>query len=211
MRFKAVWLILALAVACCTSTGQSLIGNIPFNPAACTDGRVPKFNAAQLKFVCEASGGRILLAGIAAKCQSAVAGAGFSLPAADAPTPTCDADGQQAYLTFTAATAQTIYDRIELPADWSGVLKLVMTAWSTGEKQPTINAYLACIAAAATTNPTYGDAQPITLVPGAASARTRVSTTLTTGACAATNALYLKIVITANTTDLNVLTAQLTE
>jgi hypothetical protein len=154
---------------------------------------------------------RTLLPGIAAKCQSAVAGAGFSLPSANAPTPTCDADGQQAYLTFTAGTAQTIYDRVELPGDWSGVLKLIITAWSSGANAPTINAYVACVAAAATSNPTYGGAQAVSLTPGAASARTRVVTTLTTSGCSATNALYLKIIITANTTDLNVLRASLTE
>lgn len=194
------------AVAGNASTATALAAD----PADCTDQFARGINASGTA-ICASMAGRILLAGIAAKCQSAVAGAGFSLPAANAPTPTCDADGQQAYLTFTAATEQTVYDRIELPADWSGVLKLVMTAWSTGQKQPGINVYLVCVAATATSNPSYGGAQAVTLVPGAANARTRISTVLTTTGCAATDTLYLKVSVTANTTDLNVLTLQLTE
>jgi len=154
---------------------------------------------------------RILLAGIAAKCQSGVAGAGFNLPSSNAPTATCDADGQHAYLAFAAGTAQTIYDSVRLPADWAGSLKLVLDAWSTGTLTPTINAALVCIGAAATSNPTYGANQAVSLTVGAGSARSTSTTTLTTTDCSAGNWLRFRLVITADTTALNVLTAQLTE
>lgn len=156
-------------------------------------------------------GKRALATGIVAKCQSSVAGAGFSLPTGNAPTPTCDVDGQQAYLSFAAGSSQTIYDRFELPADWNKSLNLVLTAWSSGTASPTINAALVCISTGATSNPAYGSNQPVSLSIGAGSARSRSVTTLDTTGCAATDALYFRLAITANVTALNVLTVQLTE
>jgi hypothetical protein len=156
--------------------------------------------------------------GVAAKCQSAVAGAGFSLPSAGAPTATCEPDGIQAYLAFTANTLQTAYDRFDLPVDWTGALKLVLTGYSASTTVPAINVYLSCISTGATAAPTFGAAQAVSLTPAASSGRTSVSATLLTDAtnankaCAAGDAVTWKLAITAAAAaDLRVLGVRFTE
>lgn len=156
--------------------------------------------------------------GIAAKCQSGVAAAGFSLPSSNAPSATCESDGFQAYLAWTANTAQTAYDRFILPADWTGTLKLVIGAYSTSTSAPTVGIQLSCISTAAVASPTFGTSQSISLTPGATSGRTSVSTTLTTTntyankACAAGDMVTWKLAITANAAaDLRVLSVRFTE
>ena len=191
--------------------GSSALPIVNQSAAALTGGEIPvgyvllQYELANTRWILldalppNSSGLRILLPGTAAKCQQGtIAGAGFNYQSTAAPTPICDPDATQAYLDFTASTAQTIYDNFELPSDWAGTMKLVLSGFSTSTNAPTINAYLACIGtSAATTSPTYGSAQPISFTPGASSHRTRVSTSLTVTGCAATNVAYLEITITA--------------
>lgn len=163
-------------------------------------------------------GRRLGGADASAKCQASVAAAATSLPSASAPSATCESDGIQAYLTFTANTAQTAYDRFDLPADWTGNLKVVLTAYSTSTNAPTIAVSLSCISTGATASPTFGTAQTISLTPNSASGRTLVTTTLSTdathatNACAAGNLVEWKLAITAAAAaDLRVLSVRFTE
>lgn len=156
--------------------------------------------------------------GIAAKCQAGVSATPFSFPSSGAPAASCESDGIQGYLTFTANTAQTAYDQFVLPSDWSGALKAILGAYSTSTSAPTIAISLSCIGSSATASPTFGTAQTISLTPGAASARTSVSTTLSTTAayankqCAPGDLLTWKLTITASAAaDLRVLNVTMTE
>ena len=156
--------------------------------------------------------------GVAAKCQSAVSATPFSFATTAAPAATCESDGIQGYLDFTASTAQTVYDQLVLPADWAGTLKLVLAAYSTSTNAPTIAVALNCNAMGATASPTFGTAQTISLTPAASSGRTATSTSLQTGAtyankaCAVGDLLTWKLTITAAAAaDLRVLNVTYTE
>lgn len=154
---------------------------------------------------------RKLAGGAVADCQNTALQWYVSHGATAYPAATCAADGFQAHLAFTAATTQTVYLRFELPSDWSGAMNLVTTGWATGTNQPIVLAYLACVSTGAMNNPTFGSAQTVSLIPAAASGRTRVSTALTVTGCAATNAVYLKLSILANTVNFNLTDLIVTE
>lgn len=156
--------------------------------------------------------------GILAKCQGGVPGVSVSLPAAAFPSGACESDGIQAYIAFTANTAQTMYDRFDLPTDWTGVLKLTVSAYSTSQNAPTVNVYLSCIGTGAVASPTFGSAQAISITPLAASGRTAVTTTLTTDAtyankaCASGDMVEWKLIVTAAAAaDLRMLSVRFTE
>ncbi len=157
---------------------------------------------------------RIFSNGLASVCQSGtVAGSGWSTGATAAPTSVCEADGFSAYLAFTAGSAQNIYNRIELPSDWGSTLKLIATAWSTGTSTPTtFTATHYCVGTGATSGGSYANSQNITITIGGSSGRSVSSTaTLDTTGCAAGNEYYLKLTVNANTTNLNLLRASITE
>ena len=156
--------------------------------------------------------------GVAAKCQSAVSATPFSFATTAAPAASCESDGIQGYLTFTASTLQVAYDQFVFPSDWTGTLKLVMGAYATTTDAPTISVALSCIGSSATANPVFGTAQTISLTPAASSARTSVTTTLQTGAsyankaCAAGDLATWKLSITAAASaDLRVLNVTFSE
>src|SRR5579884_3101372 len=156
--------------------------------------------------------------GTAAKCLSGTAGPAFSLPVSGAPAALCESDGIQAYLDFAANSAQTAYDRFELPSDWNNSLKVNLAAYSTSTNAPAISIALACVGSGATASPSFGTAQSISLTPNPGSGRTLVTTTLLTDAthaakaCAAGDTVEWQLSITASAAaDLRVLSVRFTE
>lgn len=140
---------------------------------------------------------RILIPGPTAVCQSGtVVGIAGSTPTANTATAVCEADGTSAYLniTYNAGTGYFFYQRVDLPQDWVGTLKLNIAGWSSSTNATHVKVYTGCVGVAGvTTGITYNTVQDITFTPGASSNRT-VSTanSLTTTGCAAGNELQIK-------------------
>ena len=131
--------------------------------------------------------------GVLVKGQAGVPGAGVSWGTSSAPTAVLDAtDGIQGYLQFAASTTAYFYDTLQLPADWAGTLKVVVSGWSTSTSAPTLSFAYVCDSTANPSNPTFGTATSISFTPASSSGRTRVSTTITMSGCSAGNALYFK-------------------
>lgn len=156
--------------------------------------------------------------GTAAKCQGAMCAVGFNYAASGAPTAALEADNINGNADFTASTLGTVYDRFDLPNDWSGTLNVNITAWSSSTSAPTINLYLACVGTGVISGPTFGTAQSISLTPSGSSGRTLVTSSLQTNAtyagnsCAAGNLVEWQLAITANAAaDLHVLSVRFTE
>lgn len=133
----------------------------------------------------------------AAICVSGVAGSGFNLPSANAPTPACINSGTSVVgvLQFTAATTQSIQGHLELPADWTGAIDLELaTSSSDSTHAASVAVQTVCVGSAAYSNPTFNSAQTLSVTNAATSARTLTSQTgLTTTGCSAGNELFYKI------------------
>lgn len=168
-----------------------------------------------------ASAARILYnpsGGTAAKCQGGMAGMAFSFAATGAPIAGCETDGIQAYVDFTAATPQTVYDRFVLPFDWSSTMAITVSAYSASTSAPAISVALSCITNTATVNPVFGVGQSISLTPNASSGLTTIKTRLQTSAvytnkaCAAGDFVEWKLTVTAaGAADLKLLSLLFTE
>lgn len=169
------------------------------------------------------TGSRILNpTGTAAKCQAGVAATPFSFAVgATAPTAACESDGIQAYLDFTANTSMIVYDRFDLPANWVGTLRFLLTAYSTsGSALQVANLSFVCISNTAVASPSFGAAIPLytsgtSWTPNGTSGRT-ISTTIFTPAqlsgCAVGNLVEWELSITAAAAaDLHVLSVRFTE
>lgn len=198
--------------------GASTLGGV--NSKDCTGtGHVQKINTDGSVGCSADSGGavptRVLIPGQAAVCQGVAAASG-SLPATNAATATCEADNLSAYLSFAnnSGSGQGFYQRVDLPQDWAGTLKLNVAAWSTSTSAATINVSTGCVGSAGVTSGiALNTAQSLTFTPGASSYRTVLAAqSLTTTGCAAGRELVVRYVIVgAAAAPLNVRSLQITE
>ncbi len=156
--------------------------------------------------------------GTAASCQAGVCTVAYNYASSGAPTAAAEADAINGNVDFTAATLQTVYDRFDLPTDWSGVIKVNVTGWSSSTSAPTIKLYLACVNNTAISGPSFGIAQSISLTPSGSSGRTLVTATLKTNstfagnACGVGNLVEWQLAITAASGgDFHLLSVRFTE
>lgn len=142
-------------------------------------------------------------------CQAgAQAGSAFSWGASAAPTPACEADGGSGYLSFAAGTAQTVYAMFRIPSVWSGAANLTIEGWSTGTAAPTIAVTHYCAATGtAISGGTYANSQSPTITMQASSGLSQVTQSLDVTGCSAGDEYRMKITITGNTTDFNLIRA----
>jgi len=165
-----------------------------------------------------ASGGaRILISGATAVCQSGViAGVSGSTPAANAVTGACAADGLSGYISANnnAGTGYFFYQRVDLPPDWAGTLKLNISLWSASTNSATVKYATGCVVNGVTSGITFNTFTSLGLNPMAASGRTNIfGNAMTTTGCTADATLFVKynIVGEAGNTPLNILSLQVTE
>jgi hypothetical protein len=120
-----------------------------------------------------------------------------------------------AYAAFSnnSSAGNTMYQRVDLPQDWAGTLKLNASGWSTSTNAATINVSTGCVNNTVTTGITFNAAQALTFTPGASSHRTALAAqSLTTTSCASGYQLTIKYnIVGAAAAALNVLSLQVTE
>lgn len=161
---------------------------------------------------------RVLIPGVTAVCQSGITpGVAGSTPASNAVTAVCEADGLSGFIqaTYNTGTGYFYYQRVDLPQDWLGTLKLNIAGWSSSTNATHVKVQTGCVGiTSVTTGVTFNTAQDFTLTPNATSFRAVLAAqSLTTTGCAAGNELQVKynIVGESGGTALNIRSLQVTE
>ncbi len=109
---------------------------------------------------------------IAAKCQGTIAGAGLSLPASNAPVPTCSLvqnTNTPAYATldWDDTGTKSAFDTLLLPLTTLGTISVQVSVSTSGTSTAaqTLQIATACITSGGTADPVYNAAQNISITP----------------------------------------------
>jgi hypothetical protein len=149
---------------------------------------------------------------MAAKCQNTVAGAGFSLPATNAPTAICDSGANSLFgvLRFTA-NGQSAQDAFQLPPSFSAMTIILTGRTSSTTGDSVFNLETACVGddedlgTGGANGPIWNSAQAISLAAKATTNRNTISseTNVTTTGCAQNELFLFRISRDATTTTTN--------